>query len=263
VKYTAVFFLLFLQNSWANPRCEFLFKGYATAREFAQKEGIQEQKDFLSQFLWNKYLKKWDPSLSYTDISFEKRIEQSYKILQTLKIRQGLVDSYYDQNWKRDEVAVWAEKEILREGLKGYFFNVPQSQALPQKVYNQVQRVLHSKVMRAALSIGTLSLPNLRDRQLPYDLLSQVMVDGIDPHYEALRRAYNITSQNRIDNYRVLRSALRSAMLAISAVITFQQFELKQEQQQLEDHRAEAAGEVLFQQQMRALDEMSKRIDEL
>ena len=228
-------FLVFASSAssaGAAMKCVGVYGKYQTADQYARSFGIQEGKDYWSRRLWKQYLRKWDMNKSYTERSFEKRIEDSYKLLERIRSRQENRDQRdRDFSQRPDEIMAWTEKKLMRQGLKGYLLNIPANQKLPARIYSKVQRIFETKPMRLLYHILMGTLPNRADKEIPTELLAKIVIDGIDPHFGTLSKLFYFEGQNRIETWKSIQTTVKYLSLTISAMTMFHQMEKQLETQ--------------------------------
>lgn len=252
--------LIFLQASLASAqRCETLYSGRMSAEAYAQSLGIQKSKDLWSKYLWKKYLRKWSEKKSYTAESFEARINESYALLNKLKIRQGLIDNRHrDFHAKPEEIVMWAEKALMKEGLKGYLFNIPPNQKLPARIYQKMVKVLQTIPGKVLTAMVTWMLPNRLDKPIPDELLAKMLIDGVDPHLNELKQAFKLEKQSGVEAYRRIQTAVKYLSLSVSAMIYFHQIDTMI-QKQAEQNKTELVEQL--ETMDKGLDEIERMLD--
>lgn len=262
MKAIAILILFFCHSALASFTCENSFASEVpSARSFALSLGIDESRDIASKVLFNRYLKKWNPEQAYTQESFEKRIEQSYELIRQLQIHQGLTDNRTrDFSARPEELVEWAEKALLREGLKVYLLKHPSDISDANKFRFQVQRLLQTKSMKALWAAFTLKLPKRFDRPVPAALLTKISMDGLDAHIDELKSQYDFTTQNRVETYGRLRKALGYFVLTVNAILMFNQLEISEKQQMAEAERVHIEQTKQFNELNHQLDDLEAAI---
>lgn len=254
------FLILFIcQTTFAGLRCENLFsQPKYSAEGYAQSLGLTKNKDFWSKYLWYKYLKKWKTNKRYSVQSFEARIEESYDLIRRMKIRQGLINNK-DRDFyaKPEELVVWAEKALMKEGLKGYLMQVPKNQKLHQRAYYTMTKFLQTKFGKFLISTVTWTLPNRLDRELPAELIAKVLIDGTDAHIPELKIAFNLQGQNKIDSYRRIQRAVKYLSLTVTAVWYFHAYTVYTDVQTKQSQ----ASEQQYEQVDGSLEKIEDKID--
>lgn len=263
--------LIFLQVSLASAqRCESIYGQQMTAEQYALSLGVEKGKDLWSKHLWKKYLKKWKPNKAYTEQSFDARINESYELIQKMRIRQGLIDNRHrDFYAKPEEVVAWAEKALMKEGLKGYLYNIPQKQKLPARIYQKMVRILQTKPMRILGNVMMQTLPHQPDKPIPDELLAKMLIDGVDAHFaelkeafkpgkQSLKEALTLQKQSNIESYRRIQTAVKYLSLSVSAMIYFHQIDMVI-QKQTEQNKTELVEQL--ETMDKGLDDIERMLD--
>ncbi|RYZ67221.1 MAG: hypothetical protein EOP05_18025 [Proteobacteria bacterium] len=231
-------------------------------RSYALALGLKETESVVDRFLFNRLENKWRPGAVYTPGRIEKRIEQSYELLEKLQFRQGLVDHRQrDFNANPDEASRWAEQALLRQGLLAQLDQPSPSQI--QKLKLKVRKVLESRAMTALWSLLTLTLPTRSNKDVPAELLANITVDGIDAHLPELRQHYNLAGQDRVDRYQRLRKALRNLVIGLNLLMVSHQVQSLGESQQAATSQQQAESQKQYDQMMKGLDNLEAAIDEI
>ena len=254
-----IIFIL-LQSALATAqRCESVYSHKMSAEQYARSLGLEKGKSLWSKYLWKKYLKKWNPNRAYTVQSFEARINESYALIQRMKIRQGLIDNRQrDFHAKPEEIVAWAEKALMKEGLKGYLFNIPQNQKLPARIYQKMERVLQTLPGKVLTVMVLWMLPNRLDKPIPDALLAKMLIDGVDAHFNELKQAFNLEKQSGIESYRRVQTAVKYLSLSITAMIYFHQID-NLIQKQSEQNKTELVEQL--ESMDKGLDEIERMLD--
>lgn len=256
-------FTIFAQSAWGSPRtCQAIFDYDAnTIVQYAENQGLKKTRSLWDRYLWWKLQRIWNkPDQMLTQESFDKKIERSFTLIHKLKKRQDLLsDVELNLTYSDRQVVKWAEKALMQEGLKG-FWDYPKSEKLPDRVYFKMTQIMQTKAMKALVTLYMVNLPYKSDKPIPDELLAKIIIDGIDPHINELKEAYNVFGQNKVTIYKNIQRVIKYIVIVVFMIIKIQALSVALEMQSNEQ-KAEHDKITQIESQLEQLEKDLQQLD--
>lgn len=155
--------------------------------------------------------------------SFEKALRREKGVSELMHLKVGLP--------KGEPAIQWATRQIMQKGLTDFIANlepgVVHRQTLRDRLRIQVGRIVdHPMIHRISLATRQYApvVANHRDVDLPTDLMTKIITDGVDAHKAEIEAVHAASGQKKIDVYRTAQRAVGAATVMIAAFVVVQQY---------------------------------------
>lgn len=260
ISYFLALLLPFFAGAAAAATCSSVFLSNSALYQVAQATNVEKAENLVQKILWNRYLAPWSQNKQYSQSAYDKKIKESLFFLTLLKFQVPEHRWSLFSSQQKHKISSWAEEALLKKGLSGFLRARPASPSFWQKFTFKVEALLKAPLVQNLASIVTLSLPEIKPKEIPPELLENVLQDGIEGHFDELSRAFEFTHQNKVEQYKMIRNVFGGVVLGVTLVASVHTFD--QEMKNLKSKQQDEAA-AQFEQFSDSIDNIDALLNEI
>lgn len=194
------------------------------ALEFVQLQlGLEEQKNWLASWLLQRSLSKIQLDEHAHQYDYTLSVLSAYRDLQFTK--KLLNKKNREKIPSQQQEVEWIERALFEQGLRPFiedYREIVTTEKANQLTF-RLKRLFSHRVFKLFRLLT--ELPDMKDKEIPSELLAKIMLEGAEAHQQALFNLYKESGQLQVDRYRQFRLAYRVVMIVVGAYILSSQMD--------------------------------------